>query len=184
MALVHFPVLNRKGEIIASAMTNLDLHDLGRLAATYAIAACYVVTPLEDQQELMRRLIDHWCLGIGRELHPDRHEALKRLHIVNDLDAAKRDIEAFSGRRVTVWATSARDQAGALPHRQARGLLAHSDQPHLLLFGTGWGLAPSLLDEVDATLEAISGPQGYNHLSVRCAAAIIIDRLLSGERVF
>jgi len=54
VALVHYPVLNRKGEIIASALTNLDLHDLARTARTYNIPSCYIVTPLKDQQALAR----------------------------------------------------------------------------------------------------------------------------------
>ncbi len=49
----------------------------------------------------------------------------------------------------------------------------------LLLFGTGWGLTPQLLDEADLRTEPIRGvsPSGYNHLSVRSACAIALDRL-------
>jgi hypothetical protein len=72
VALMHHPVLNRKGETIASAVTNLDLHDLARAARTYEIPASFVVTPLKDQQMLVTRLIGHWCEGVGREIHPDR----------------------------------------------------------------------------------------------------------------
>ena len=97
LALVHYPVLNRKGEIIASAVTNLDLHDMARAARTYEIPACYIVTPLQDQQVLIKRLLDHWCEGVGKQLHPDREEALKRLKIADDLVAVKRIFERSGG---------------------------------------------------------------------------------------
>jgi hypothetical protein len=182
LALVHYPVLNRKGEIIASAVTNLDLHDLARTARTYEIPACYIVTPLQDQRVLIKRLLDHWCEGVGKELHPDREEALKRLKIADDIAAVKEGIRAEWGESPLVWATTATEQAGTLAHRQARRRLASAHRPHLLLFGTGWGLAPAVMREADAVLGAIKGRGGYNHLSVRCAAAILMDRLLHTDR--
>jgi hypothetical protein len=178
LALVHYPVLNRKGEIIASSVTNLDLHDMARTARTYEVPACYIVTPLQDQQVLIKRLLSHWCEGIGKELHPDRQEALKGLKIADDIAGVKEDIRAECGEYPLVWATTAADRSGNLAHRQARRLLANAQRPHLLLFGTAWGLAPAIIEDVDAVLGAIKGRGDYNHLSVRCAAAILIDRLL------
>jgi hypothetical protein len=182
VALVHYPVLNRKGEIIASAITNLDLHDMARAARTYEIPACYIVTPMKDQQALIKRLLDHWCTGVGKELHPDREEALKRLKIADDIGAVIKEIRAGWGEAPLVWATTAKEQSGTLTHRQARRRLANARRPYLLLFGTGWGLAPTVMREADAVLEAIPGRGGYNHLSVRCAAAILMDRLLHMDR--
>ena len=181
MALVHYPVLNRKGETIASAITNLDLHDLARAARTYEIPACFIVTPLKDQQVLANRLLSHWCEGIGKELHSDREEALKRLRVVDSIEAAGSEIKADWGLSPTIWATSARELPGALSHQEARRRLSEAAQtasPCLLLLGTGWGLAPSVIDEAEVVLESIRGLNGYNHLSVRCAAAIFLDRLM------
>jgi tRNA (guanine37-N1)-methyltransferase len=50
----------------------------------------------------------------------------------------------------------------------------------LIVLGTGWGLAPSVHARAHARLEPIRSPRadGYNHLSVRAAAAIMFDRLL------
>lgn len=179
---MHYPVLNRNGEIIASAVTNLDLHDLARASCTYDVPACYIVSPLEDQQRLAARLIGHWRERVGKELHPDRDLALRRLRLVEDIAAARDHIEAACGRSPLLWATTARIDAQSLSHRKARRVLAESSRPILLLLGTGWGLAPSVMGEVDAILEAIRGIDGYNHLSVRCAAAILLDRLLAAER--
>ena len=47
----------------------------------------------------------------------------------------------------------------------------------LLLFGTGWGLTVEVLGQADMVLEPIRGVGDYNHLSVRAAAAVILDRL-------
>ncbi|MBH49061.1 MAG: hypothetical protein CME71_12910 [Halobacteriovorax sp.] len=51
--------------------------------------------------------------------------------------------------------------------------------PVLLVFGTGWGLHTSLVEAADARLEPIfsKAEDGYNHLSVRSAVAIYLDRL-------
>ena len=59
----------------------------------------------------------------------------------------------------------------------ARRRLASETRPVLLLFGTGWGLAPEVLDACDWVLEPVRSPTGYNHLSVRSAASIVVDRL-------
>lgn len=182
VALVHYPVLNRRGEIIASAVTNVDLHDLARASCTYDIPICYIVTPLKDQQILTKRLTDHWCKRIGKDLHPDRELALRRLRVVDDIPSVLKDIEGEWGQRPRIWATTARTDVESLSHGDARRYLEKDSGPVLLLLGTGWGLAPSVMREVDDILEAIQGKAAYNHLSVRCAAAILMDRLLSLDR--
>jgi hypothetical protein len=181
VALVHYPVLNRKGDTIASAITNLDLHDLGRLVCTFGIPRCYIVTPLKDQQALARRLLSHWIEGIGKELHPDREKALRHLQVVESVESARLDIESQMGKKPHVWATTARRHDPMLTIRQARKLLSEDVEPYLLLLGTGWGLDPVVLRQANAVLETIQGINGYNHLSVRCAAAILLDRLLARD---
>ncbi len=182
LALVHYPVLNRKSEVIASAVTNLDLHDLARLTCTYDLPRCYVVTPLEDQSRLARKLVAHWMERIGGQLHPHRRQALQRLAIVPQVKDAVTGIEQETGASPWIWATTARRMEGCINWRQARRVIQEGERPLLLLLGTGWGLAPRLMDEVHGVLEPISGAEGYNHLSVRCAAAIMLDRLTSPER--
>jgi hypothetical protein len=178
LALVHYPVMNRNGEVIASAITNLDLHDLARLSCTYEVPVCYIVTPLKDQQDLAQRLTSHWRDGVGRELHPDRERALRRLRVVDNISVAVDQTRTETGVEPAVWATTARGTSGALTHEEASRLLNRSSRPHLLMLGTGWGLASEALVRADAVLEEIRGVDGYNHLSVRCAAAILLDRLL------
>lgn len=182
LALVHYPVLNRRGEVIASALTNFDLHDLARLVCTYDLRRCYIATPLEDQHKLARKLISHWVDRAGGVLHPDRGTALKRLEIVEQVRDAVRDIEREWGKKPRIWATSAKKMPGAITWAEGRAALARRDFPVLLLLGTGWGLAPEIFEAVDEALEPIVGLNGYNHLSVRCAAAIMLDRLAGAER--
>jgi hypothetical protein len=178
LALTHYPVLNRMGDRIASAITNLDLHDLARTCCTYGVPACYIVTPLKDQQALAGRLMKHWIEGVGGEILPARKEALKLLLVVESLSAAIEELERRDGKSPVLWATSAKNGHKGLDHRQARRQIENEDRSCLLILGTGWGLAPEVFDRVDAVLEPILGVNGYNHLPVRSAASILMDRLL------
>jgi hypothetical protein len=182
IALVHYPVLNRMGETIASAVTNLDLHDLARACRTFGVPVCYIVTPLKDQQALAHRLASHWINGKGGELLPERREALKTLKVVETISSAGEDIFGRTGKMPVVWTSTARKESGAMPHARARLILEREEGPFLLLFGTGWGLAPEVFEQADAVLDPIPGMNGYNHLSVRSAVAILMDRLL-GDRI-
>lgn len=182
VALVHYPVLNRNSEVIASALTNFDLHDLARLVCTYDLPCCYIVTPLQDQQCLAQKLIAHWVERIGKDLHPQRSQALKRLKLVHEVKDAVADIEGETGAPPQLWATTARSMDGTIGWGRARDMVKEDEHSILLLLGTGWGLAKELMDEVHGILEPIAGANGYNHLSVRCAAAIMLDRLAGMER--
>ena len=81
VGLVHYPVYNKNHERIASAITTFDLHDLSRLAKTYGVKRLYVITPLEDQQELADRVIQHWTTGYGATYNPNRREALELISV-------------------------------------------------------------------------------------------------------
>ena len=85
LALVHYPVVNRKGEVIASALTNLDLHDIARAAKTFGVLAYFVVTPLDDQRVFAERIVAHWTTGPGAELVPDRRRALELVRVTGSI---------------------------------------------------------------------------------------------------
>ena len=178
LALVHYPVLNRRGESIGSAITNLDLHDIARAARTFGVHRYWVVTPFSEQQEMAREIISHWRQGHGAQANPDRGEALSLVQVCGSLQEAVDGMNAtLKGQRATVVATCARNDRETLPYSHMRTRLVQGEA-FLLLFGTGWGLAPEILDEADAVLPPILGLGSYNHLSVRSAAAIILDRLM------
>ncbi len=178
LALTHYPVLNRVGDTIASAITNLDLHDLARACRTFAVPACYIVTPLEDQRALAGKLTSHWIDGVGGEILPERREALKLLKVVESLRAVIEELARSQGKPPVIWATSAQSKGNGLAHSRARQLLESENGSFLLVLGTGWGLAPEIFDIADAVLDPIVGVDGYNHLPVRSAASILMDRLL------
>ncbi|MFH1146982.1 MAG: RNA methyltransferase [Pseudomonadota bacterium] len=181
IALVHYPVSNRNGEIIASAVTNLDIHDLARLARTYGLGAFHIVTPIEEQQSFVREILDHWLFGWGRSYNQDRVDALELVEISPSIEAAEEKIENSCGKRPLLITTSARTNGNVLSIEAARDLL-RGRSPVLLAFGTAWGLANKTVERADYVLPPIEGRAGYNHLSVRTAAAIIIDRLLGACR--
>jgi hypothetical protein len=183
IALAHHPVLDGQGAIVTSAVTNLDVHDLSRSARTYGCSDYFVVHPILAQRELVTRIRDHWLEGSSGRRIPDRREAIGRLRVVDSLEEA---VSALGGAgAVEVWTTAARpvgDAGRVLTFGQARVRLEQDGSAVLLVFGTGWGLAPAVIEASDALLEPIRAPgSDYNHLSVRSACAIALDRLL-GER--
>jgi hypothetical protein len=183
IALVHYPVVNKNGETIASAITNLDLHDIARAARTFAVQSFQVITPLEDQQVLAGRIIGHWTHGAGGEYNPKRREALARVQLSASLEEAIQAVDRQAGCRPRTVATSARPVPGAIGCGGLRQAM-QDGHPYMLLMGTAWGLAPEVIDGADHVLAPIGDHKTYNHLSVRCAAAIILDRLVGrmGQR--
>lgn len=177
VALIHHPVVNRSGEVIGSAITNLDLHDIARAGATFGIGRYWVVSPFAEQRRLAREIVDHWTRGYGSSVNPDRQRALELIRICHDLDQVLEEATAEQGQKPLLLATCARPQTNTLGYELARQRLAGGESM-LLLFGTAWGLAPEILQRVDATLPPIMGTGEYNHLSVRSAVSIILDRLL------
>ncbi len=186
VALVHHPCLDKHGEIYTTSITNLDVHDIARGATTYGVDAFYVVTPVSAQQKMARAIAAYWEEGAGRKRNPDRTTAMRIVHVVASVeDARAAETAALDGAAPLVVATSAKEQ-GATPCASLRARLEAEDGSApagaLFLFGTGHGLAHSLVDGADVVLEPLRGrPEkngGYNHLSVRSAVAIFLDRLL------
>jgi len=177
LALAHYPVVNKRGEIIASAVTNLDIHDMARAARTYGARALYIVTPLEDQQSLVKTLVSHWTTGSGSVYNPKRCQALEMVCIQDTLEKAREDIDLRGEGYPRTVVTSARDHSGVISIPRFRKLL-ETGNPYLLVFGTAWGLSQDCMEEADHILEPILGNTEYNHLSVRSATSIILDRLL------
>jgi len=178
LALIHYPVINKNNEIIGSAVTNLDLHDISRAAKTYGIDSLYIVTPYKDQQELFQELLDHWLKGHGAEYNAKRGEALSLVRICDDMDQLLARVTAKRQQMPTVLATCAREKHSAVwTYREVRHRIS-AGESFLILFGTAWGLAREVIEAGDGILPPITGSGSYNHLSVRSAAAIVMDRLL------
>lgn len=175
LALVHSPVLNRYGQSGTVFLTNLDIHDIIRVSRTYGLGGYYVCTPLADQRRMAERLLAHWITGPGAAFNPDRASALGLVRVMDGLDSAVRDVCEQTGREPLLVGTSAK-AAGSMTFAQVRTAL--EDRPVLLVLGTGHGLAPEILESCAGVLRPVRCFSGYNHLSVRAAAAVMVDRLL------
>ena len=177
LALVHFPVYNKTGEVVASSVTTLDVHDISRVCRTFGVGSFFVVTPLKTQQELVERLVGHWLEGHGAEYNPTRKEALLKTRVTKSLDAAVAEVTKQCGKKPQVVVTGAKQVPNSIGYEDLKKKLDTED-PTLLVFGTGWGLEKNLIQNADYVLEPIEGNNGFNHLPVRGAIAIILDRLL------
>ena len=181
VALMHYPVVNKNGSIIASAVTNLDLHDIARAAKTYGVISFYVVTPLEDQQKLIKELLSHWTTDAGENRNKIRGEALELVKIAGNLGEVKADIKQQTGREPETVVTSARRHERSISFDTLRQYLKEGD-PYVLLFGTAWGFTDQFISEASHVLYPIMADSRYNHLSVRSAVSVVLDRLKGDYR--
>jgi hypothetical protein len=178
LALVHYPVYNKHHEVVTSALTNLDQHDIARSSKTYGLNRFYIVTPSEEQRKLAERISGHWQQGWGADYNPDRRQALDIVRVCSTLAAAQADFQSHFQQPVTVAITGAAQRPGSVSLSMFRTSVLEIGRPCLLLLGTGWGLTEECFSAADYILEPIAGNGNYNHLSVRSAAAIMLDRLL------
>lgn len=173
IALVHHPVINKAGEVVTTAVTNLDVHDLARSAKTFGAESYFIVSPISAQKKIVDRILQHWREGAGRERVPQRGVALALVKVVESLEEAKAQLD-----NPVVVATAANPRGRTVVSvADERERLRTDERPTLLIFGTGHGLADSVLDSADYLLAPIRFGT-YNHLSVRAAAAITLDRLV------
>lgn len=180
VGLVHYPIYNKRMHVIASAVTNFDIHDISRTCRTYDVRRYYIIHPLDVQRDIIKKIIGYWQEGYGRTYNPDRSNALDIVCWQADIEAAAQDIEAHTGKRPYIVTTDARIYPNTVSYGFMRKQLKEGDRPILLLFGTGFGIEAETMSKFDYILEPIYGACDYNHLCVRSAAAIILDRL-AGE---
>lgn len=177
-ALVHHPVLDKAKNSTAVSLTNLDIHDIARSSCAYGLGGFYVTTPLEDQRQLLEEILAHWTSGAGGRGNPDRAEALALVKGVPQIADAIHDVFLRTGRDPLIVGTSAEaKKAAGIGFAGVCEELAR--RPVLLLFGTGHGLAPLAEELCSVFLPPLRGCGDYNHLSVRAAAAIVFERILS-----
>lgn len=183
VALLHYPMLNKREQVVATSITNLDLHDISRAARTYEAEGFFVVHPAPGQQELIREIQAFWQEGYGGQYNPDRKEAFSLFHLAGDLEEVEQIIMDQTGQKPVTIATDAKKYPQTISYRQMKDIIFNEEKVLLLLFGTGSGMLPETVESCDFILEPIRGAGNYNHLSVRSAVSIILDRLL-GEYWF
>ena len=180
IGLVHYPIYNKRMNIIAGAVTNFDIHDISRTCRTYDVKRYYILHPLDVQKEIISKILNYWQEGYGKVYNPDRADALARVSWQKDIETAALDVEAQTGKKPYIVTTDARIYPNTVSYTFMRKQLQEGDRPILLLFGTGFGIEAETMKSFDYILEPVYGPCDYNHLCVRSAAAIILDRL-AGE---
>jgi hypothetical protein len=179
IALLHYPVLNKDGEVVTTAIVNMDIHDIARCSKTYNIQCYYIVNPISAQRDLAKEIISHWREGYGANFNQSRKDAFELVRLKENLDDVLGEIEGQTGFTPKVIATGANFKNELLKFADLKKMLRKDDLPYLIIFGTGSGLAQELTNKADFCLEPIKGIGDYNHLAVRSAAAIILDRIMS-----
>ncbi|MBC7420680.1 MAG: RNA methyltransferase [Bdellovibrio sp.] len=180
VALMHYPTKDRLGKLVATNITNFDIHDIARACRVYGIERYYLVHPLQDQLMFVERVLDHWNVGEGSKFNPMRKTALRDARTAENLEAAVKDWGHQGARVVATAARSTIEGQVALSFKGFKEVLETEDQPYVLVFGTGFGLTQDFMKTCYGVLEPIKGDSDddYRHLSVRSAVSICLDRLL------
>lgn len=175
VALMHKDILIKGGRVGHTSITSLDIHDIARSGATYGVKNSFVVSALKDQHAIMSEFLGFWSSPEGRAYNPKRYDAISRIVPTSSLEEVVEKI----GQKPIIVATSAQrhDKIETLDYYSQKQLWS-SGRPILLVFGTGQGLSNLILDQCDYLLGPIEGVDDFNHLSVRSAVAIVLDRLL------
>jgi hypothetical protein len=175
--LLHDQMVDKQGKHITTSLTMIDVHDIARSCRTYGLTNAFIAHPSPTLRKLARALKSHWEEGFGAQYNPNRKEALEYIDIVADLDEVIAKIDVRTKKLPKLVATSARPGGNRISFEELKVKIQLGD-PYLVMFGTGWGMSDELLARADFFLEPINGPGEYNHLSVRSACAIVLDRLL------
>ena len=182
VGLLHFPMRNRRGEIVATSTTSMDVHDIARSARTYGVARYFVVSPLPSQREIAWRIRGFWTEGERAAEASRRGEAMEYVFVAEDLEETLAWIEEAEGVRPLLVATSAKTtNRTEMSFGELRRRLRTDPGPVYILLGTGWGMTDELIEACDAVLPPVMKDSDFNHLSVRAAAAILLDRVV-GDR--
>jgi hypothetical protein len=180
VALMHYPTIDRQGDLVATNITHFDIHDIARACRVYGVDRYFLVHPSKPQQMFVERVLDHWRTGDGAKFNPMRRTALTDVYTADNLEHA---LAEWGYKNAKVIATHAR----LLPGQEQfsfpafREKLQQEDQDgYVLIFGTGFGLTHDFMKNCHAILDPIRGSSkdDYRHLSVRSAVSICLDRLL------
>ncbi len=177
MAVMHTQIMLKGGLMGESSIASLDIHDIARSCTTYGIENFFIVSPLKDQRAILDTFLNFWRSPEGIEYNQSRHKSIQIVRPIDSLDDVIKEITEKEGKKPLLIATSAKEYQNIQSiDYQSQSLVWQHDQPILFIFGTGQGLANIVLDRCDYLLAPIYGMTDYNHLSVRAAASIILDR--------
>jgi hypothetical protein len=184
VGLVHYPVLGKQGETITTSVTNLDIHDIARSCRTFGVKKYFIITPLKIQQTLVERILGHWKKDESGFYNPDRQNALAAAEVIDSVELAQLEVAKIEQTSVKTVVTGARFDSSILVNQMMQSVFVDKGSI-LLLFGTGHGLEKIVVDSADYALAPILGNahDGYNHLSVRSAAAIYLNQISEWQKI-
>ena len=155
IGLVHYPIMNKHKEVITTAITNYDIHDIARASITYDVSKYFVIHNIPAQRELAATIMEHWKSGFGSTYNPDRKDAFTGVELVNSIAVAVRTIEKLEGVKPIVATTDARTYDNTISYARMREHLENEGRPVLVLFGTGYGMTKETMESFDYILEPI-----------------------------
>jgi len=175
VVLLHYPMYDKDRNIVSTAITNMDLHDISRTCKTYGVRRYYVVTPLKAQRSIAERIIKHWKDGEGGSYNLNRKKAFESCEVRESFLDVISEIERTYNCKPKIVGTTARKGKTNISYDEIMDMVV--DEPVILVFGTGWGLTDDFFNITDYVLPPINGVSDFNHLSVRSAVAITLDRM-------
>jgi hypothetical protein len=178
LVLLHYPVYNKNKEIIATSIVTHDIHDISRASKTFGVKKFYLVQPLENERKMVERILSFWNTK-GKNYNPNRLEAISVLSMKESFEAVINEIKAFEQTEPTLIGTSAQEQNVKSINYKSAAALLEDKKTVVLVFGTGWGIADEVKSKLNFFLPPIYGIGEFNHLSVRSAVAIVLDRIIS-----
>lgn len=183
VALMHSQVLvkgaNNNITPGDTSLASIDIHDIARSSRTYGIKNFFIVSLLKDQHQILSQFLDFWRSDEGNEYNQTRSSAVSLVQPTYSLNEVIDSIETIEGKRPLIVSTSAQKHTNTSTIDYfSQGVLWEQERPILFVFGTGQGLTDEILNQSDYLLLPVSGLTTYNHLSVRSAVAIILDRWL------
>ena len=60
VGLVHYPIYDKNFNVIATAITNYDLHDISRSSKTYGVKKYFIIHHVQGQLDMVHKNIDFW----------------------------------------------------------------------------------------------------------------------------
>lgn len=184
IALMHANINLKCGGVGNTSIATIDIHDISRAGTTYGIKNFFVVTPLCDQQEIMRTFLDFWSSERGQKYNANRGYAIGHVIPVDSFDEVFNEIYQKEQKAPLIITTSAKEHSHVKKIDYcSQGEVWQHNRPVLIVLGTGQGLSDEILNRSDYLLGPLKGLPDYNHLSVRSAASIILDRWLGLQTV-
>jgi tRNA (guanine37-N1)-methyltransferase len=184
VALMHTDVKTKNSSSGVTSVTSIDLHDIARSCTTYGVKNFFVVTPLKDQQRIIKTFLGFWQSDEGKSYNHTRSTSTSKIIMAESYDEVIQAIEKIEGSAPISIATGAQqlENSNVIDYH-SQGVVWETKKPVLIILGTGQGLTPERIKSSDHLLIPLNGLTSYNHLSVRSAAAIILDRWLGLNQV-